>query len=143
MKLKILVVMLVFLLPAGSVRSATVNDSDHSDTVIDSEHGEAVSHGDAHEFPPSLASYDDAHFESIPQILLHRIRTEPFNLIAAIFFLCAIIHTFMASKLTTISHRRRRRHAEKIGRGEADERSVDLAAELLHFLGGVEVVFGI
>jgi hypothetical protein len=49
----------------------------------------------------------------------------------------------MASKLTTISHQRRHQHAEKIKRGEANERSVDMGAELLHFLGEVEVVFGI
>jgi len=133
-KVLVLVAVLVFLLPAVSVCSDAVAGSEHSDAVAD---------GDTHEFPPSLASYDDAHLESIPKILKHRIRTEPFNLVATIIFLCAIIHTFLASKLTTISHRRRRRHAEKIGRGEADERSVDLAAELLHFLGEVEVVFGI
>jgi len=121
----ILVVVLAFLLPAGGICS------------------EVVTGGDTHEFPPSLASYDDAHLESIPQILQHRIKTEPFNLIATIIFIFAIIHTFLASKLTAISHRRRKRHKEKIGRGEADEHSVDLAAELLHFLGEVEVVFGI
>ena len=133
-KVLVLVAVLVFMLPAVSVCS---------DAVAGSEHSDAVAGGDAHEFPPSLASYDDAHLESIPQILKHRIRTEPFNLVATLIFLGAIIHAFLASKLTTISHRRRRRHAEKIGRGEADERSVDLAAELLHFLGEVEVVFGI
>jgi len=125
MKFKVLVMVLMFLLPAVCICS------------------EAVTGGDTHEFPLSLESYNDAHLESIPQILLHRIRTEPFNLIATIIFLCAIIHTFMASKLTTISHRRRKRHAEKISRGEADEHSVDLGAEVLHFLGEVEVVFGI
>jgi hypothetical protein len=124
-KILILIAMLVFLLPAVCICS------------------ESVTGGVTQEFPPSLESYDDAHFESIPQILQHRIRTEPFNLIATIIFLCAIIHTFMASKLTTISHRRRHQYAEKIDRGEADEHSVDLAAEVLHFLGEVEVVFGI
>jgi hypothetical protein len=121
----VLVAVLVFLLPAVGICSNAVGGSDN------------------HVFPPSLASYDDAHFESIPQILQHRIQTEPFNLVATIIFLFAIIHTFMASKLTAISHRRRHRHAEKIGRGEADEHSVDLVAEVLHFLGEVEVVFGI
>jgi len=116
---------LMFLLPAVSICS------------------DPVSGGETQEFPPSLESYDDAHLESIPQILQHRIRTEPFNLVATIIFLCAIIHTFMASKLMTISHRRRKRHAEKISSGEADERSVDIGAEVFHFLGEVEVVFGI
>jgi hypothetical protein len=70
--------------------------------LSETEKGEELTHGDTHEFPPSLASYDDAHLESIPKILLHRIRTEPFNLIATIIFLFAIIHTFMASKLFLI-----------------------------------------
>jgi hypothetical protein len=38
------------------------------------------------QFPPSLSSYDDTHFESIPQILQHRIWLEPFSLIATIIF---------------------------------------------------------
>ena len=145
MKAKILVlaVVLMFLLPAGSVCCEAPTNSDLSEALATSEQGEEVTHGVAHEFPPSLASYDDAHLESIPQILQHRIRKEPFNLIATIIFLLAVIHTFMASKLMTISHRRQQRHAERISSGEADERSVDLGAEVLHFFGEVEVVFGI
>lgn len=104
---------------------------------------DSVTNAHTQEFPPSLASYDDAHLEGIPQILLHRIRTKPINLIAAIIFLLAIIHTFLAGKISDISRRRQRRHAEKISNGEADEGSVDMAAELLHFLGEVEVIFGI
>jgi hypothetical protein len=145
MKAKILVlaVLLMFLLPAGSVCCKAPTNNDLSEALATNEQGEEVTHGVAHEFPPSLASYDDAHLESIPQILQHRIRKEPFNLIATIIFLLAVIHTFMASKLMTISHRRQQRHAERISSGEADERSVDLGAEVLHFFGEVEVVFGI
>ncbi len=142
-KVLVLTVILVFLLFAGSTRNEAVAGTSSSKAVIENEYGEELSGGVPHEFPMSLESYDDAHLESIPQILLHRIRTEPFNLIATILFLLAIIHTFMASKLTTISNRRRKRHTEKIGKGEADKNSVDLGAEVLHFLGEVEVVFGI
>jgi len=95
------------------------------------------------EFPPSLASYNDSNLESIPQILLHRIQTEPINLIATIIFFLAIIHTFLAGKISNISHRLKRLHTEKIDKGEANEDSVDMTAELLHFLGEVEVVFAI
>jgi len=133
-KILFLAAMLMFLLPAVSMQCETLAKSENSEAVADSV---------THEFPLSLASYDDAHIESIPQILQHRIRKEPFNLIATIIFILAVIHTFMASKLMTISHRRQQQHAEKISKGEADERSVDLTAELLHFLGEVEVVFGI
>jgi hypothetical protein len=82
------------------------------------------------EFPPSLDSYNDSELTSIPSILLHRIKQEPFNLIATLIFLCAIIHTFMANE-------------QKIKRGEADENSVDATAVAFHFLGEVEVIFGL
>ena len=98
---------------------------------------------DLQEFPPSLESYNDSDLTSIPNILLHRVKQEPFNLIATLIFLCAIIHTFMASKFTAISHTRRQANAQKIRRGEADENSVDATAEAFHFLGEVEVVFGL
>ena len=124
-KVLTLVAVLLFLLPAIGICSDSVTDVDTG------------------EFPPSLASYDDAHLESIPQILLHRIRTEPLNLIVTIIFFLAIIHTFLAGKISDISLRRQHRHAEKISKGEAGRGSVDMAAELLHFLGEVEVVFGI
>jgi len=124
-KVLVLVTVLVFLLPAIGLCSDSVTDVN------------------TREFPPSLASYDDAHIESIPKILLHRIRTEPLNLIATIIFFCAIIHTFLAGKISGISRRRQQRHAEKISQGEANEGSVDMTAELLHFLGEVEVVFGL
>jgi hypothetical protein len=95
------------------------------------------------EFPPSLDSYNESELTSIPSILLHRIKQEPFNLIATLIFLCAIIHTFMANKFTAISHARHLANEQKIKRGEADENSVDATAVAFHFLGEVEVIFGL
>ena len=68
-KVIVLALLLVFLLPAGSVRSEAPANKDLSEALSESEHGEEVTHGATHEFPPSLASYDDADMESIPQIL--------------------------------------------------------------------------
>ena len=45
-------------------------------------------------FPPSLESYDDSQMEGILAILVHRVRQEPFNLVATLIFFLAIIHTF-------------------------------------------------
>ncbi len=73
MKIKVLIAMLIFLLPA---------------MVIGSEEGHVE---DAHEFPISLSDYNDSHLESIPEILLHRIQQDPFNLVALIIFLLAIM----------------------------------------------------
>jgi hypothetical protein len=93
-------------------------------------------------FPPALESYNDSDLGSIPAILKDRIRKEPFNLVATLIFFCAIVHTFLASKFMTTAHKWEHRHEERIKRGEADENSVHFGAELFHFLGEVEVVFG-
>ncbi len=95
------------------------------------------------QFPRSLESYDDGHLQGTLEVLQHRIGADPFNLVATVVFLLAIIHTFMASKISTTSHRLQHEHQEKILEGEAKEGSVDMKAELLHFLGEVEVIFGL
>jgi hypothetical protein len=100
-------------------------------------------HGTQADFPPSLESYHDSDLESIPAILAHRIREVPFNLVATLIFFCAIVHTFMASKFSRISHQRRLRQKIKIENGEARPGSADILAEVCHFLGEVEVVFGL
>lgn len=95
------------------------------------------------EFPRALESYNDSSLGSIPAVLKDRIRQEPFNLVATLIFLCAIVHTFLASKFMNISHKWEHSHRERIKRGEADENSVHIGSEVFHFLGEVEVVFGI
>ncbi len=95
------------------------------------------------QFPPALESYHDSNLGSIPAILIDRIRQEPFNLVATLIFFCAIVHTFLSSKFMNIAHKWEHRHEERIKRGEAGENSVHFGAELFHFLGEVEVVFGI
>ena len=58
-----------------------------------------------------------------------------------IFFL-AVIHTFLASRFTQASHRAQARHdARQIAAGLPPRPSV--AAEMLHFFGEIEVVFGL
>lgn len=94
-------------------------------------------------FPPPLESYNDSGLSSISAILLERIKQEPFNLVATLIFLCAIIHTFVASKFMGIAHKLEHEHEEKIKRGEAKSDSISIAAKAFHFLGEVEVVFGL
>ncbi|UCD77619.1 MAG: putative Na+/H+ antiporter [Desulfobacterales bacterium] len=98
---------------------------------------------DAKAFPRSLDSYDDADVKSITAILKNRIKQEPFNLIATLIFFCAIVHTFLTSKFTAVSHKWEHEHEEKIKQGLVDRHSVHHGAELFHFLGEVEAVFGI
>ncbi len=94
-------------------------------------------------FPRSLDSYQDADMKSIGAILRHRIQEEPFNLFATLVFFMAIVHTFLTGKFMAVSHKWEHEHRDKIRRGEADRESVSHGAELFHFLGEVEAVFGI
>ena len=98
---------------------------------------------DAKAFPRSLESYNDSDVSSITAILKNRIHQEPFNLIATLIFLCAIFHTFMTSKFLAIAHKWEHEHEEKKKQGRVNKHSVHHGAELFHFLGEVEAVFGI
>ena len=98
---------------------------------------------DAQAFPPSLDSYNDSDVPSILAILKNRVRQVPFNLAATLIFLSAIIHTFLTSKFLAIAHKWEHEHEKKKKQGLVDKHSVHHGAELFHFLGEVEAVFGI
>ncbi len=55
----------------------------------------------------------------------------------------AIVHSFMTGRFMATSHKWEHAHKERIRRREADRDSVHHGAELFHFLGEVEAVFGI
>ncbi len=99
--------------------------------------------GEEIEFPRGLQSYDDAAIDSITGRLIHRAKAEPFNVVATLIFILAIVHTFLSSRFTAIAHRLEHAHEERQARGEAPRHSVSHGAELFHFLGEVEVIFGI
>lgn len=98
-------------------------------------------------FPPTLESYGDAHVTSLWQVLGHRVQHEPFNLWATLLFLMAILHTFLTNKFLRWSRSVEARHRAQLNRALTGElarvRPTCSAARLLHFLGEVEVVFGI
>ncbi len=103
-------------------------------------------------FPLPLDSYADAGQTGILKILRQRIATDPFNLVASIIFLLAIVHTFLAAKFTHLAHQWRDEHAAKIRAQPRTEESamregakepVSFKAEVMHFLGEVEAIFGI
>ena len=98
---------------------------------------------DADAFPPRLDSYNDADLGGIWAVLKNRVQQEPFNLVATLIFFLAIVHTFMTGRFMAIAHKWEHEHAEKIKNGKAHRDSVHHGAELFHFLGEVEVVFGI
>ncbi|MBC8259592.1 MAG: putative Na+/H+ antiporter [SAR324 cluster bacterium] len=101
-------------------------------------------------FPTPLEAYADADLiksGDIFSVLANRIAHTPFNLWASLTFLCAIIHTFFAGKITGIAHQFEHSFAEQMkaeGKSEEEiERNPPIAAEMLHFLGEVEAIFGI
>ena len=93
------------------------------------------------DFPPELEAYGDAG-RPILERLSTRIQANPFNLIGTLIFLLAVSHTFLCNKFTAIAHRLEHQHELKRERGEVPRTSVSHRARLMHFLGEVEVVFG-
>jgi hypothetical protein len=99
--------------------------------------------GEAIAFPRTLDSYNDADLGGIGAILKNRIVQEPFNLVATLIFILAILHTFTASKFLAIAHKWEKAHAEKIKTGQVEPYAIHLGARLFHFFGEVEVIFGL
>ena len=93
-------------------------------------------------FPRPLSAYPSELSSGLFEVLRSRIETDPFNAIASVIFLLAVAHTFFAARFIDAAHRlQRRRDGEAAAAGRPAVPSV--AAELLHFLGEVEVVFAL
>lgn len=99
-------------------------------------------HGVTPDFPPDLATYADAG-QPVLERLSGRIEANPFNLVGTLIFLLAVTHTFLCSRFTALAHRLEDAHALKLERGEVPRTSVSHSGRLMHFLGEVEVVFGL
>ena len=94
------------------------------------------------DLPRPLADYPVLPGASLWHTLVGRAEIEPFNAIATGIFFLAILHTFSAPRFTALAHRVQHRHdAKRPARTALPTPSV--VAELLHFLGEVEVVFGL
>ena len=103
-------------------------------------------------YPPTLDSYNDAHLTGLTDILRSRAAAQPFNVIATALFAGAVLHTFLSAKFRHLAHQIEEKHkarwwaavqaAEKEGKTPPPE-SVSVSGRLLHFLGEVEVVFGL
>jgi hypothetical protein len=79
---------------------------------------------------------------TLVQELAARLRADPFSGVATGVFLLAIVHTFTAARATRLAHELDRRRGSRLaGSGRTAPPSVFV--ELLHFLGEVEVVFGL
>lgn len=92
--------------------------------------------------PRALSSYPDQSGDSIWHLLVERVHIEPFNAIATAIFFVAIVHTFSAARFTKRAHRLQHA-ADELAREQGTPLKPSVAAEALHFLGEVEVVFGL
>ena len=110
--------------------------------------------GEPAPFPVPSEAYGDDQGQrgALVEVLTARVAREPLNAVATLLFLGAIVHTFLAPRFTRLSHRWQREHRARIERegrtAEAkphpDARDdVSFRAEMAHFLGEVEAVFGI
>jgi len=94
-----------------------------------------------------VENFKDPAGASVGEILSSRISANSFNLIVSLIFLIAILHTFMANKLTAKAHQIHEEHDERMRKGGSSEEEIKhdipFKAELFHFLGEVEVIFGI
>ncbi|MDB6032025.1 MAG: hypothetical protein JWM16_2363 [Verrucomicrobiales bacterium] len=102
-------------------------------------------------FPPPLESYHTASEASLLHVLSDRIHQEPFNLVASLLFLLAIVHTFLAPFFLRLAHKVEEKHlraleangAPHLTDSEGRKPEVSFGAEMLHFLGEIEAIFGI
>lgn len=92
-------------------------------------------------FPRRLDAYTGEAGLPLFEVLKSRARLEPLNLVSSVIFFLAVMHTFLAARITAIAHHLKAAHAEKVEAGQAEGAS--FWAEILHFLGEVEAVFGI
>lgn len=101
------------------------------------------------QFPLPLESYSSAT-NNVVEILRDRIATEPFNLVATIIFILAIVHTFLAAKFREWAHHVEAAHRAKLPVRPSDKdeasgeiREVSFGGQILHFFGEIEAIFGI
>lgn len=108
-------------------------------------------------FPLPLAKYEETEQANEDWGIWEKLKyraTERngFNIVATIIFLCAIFHTFLSGFFIEMAHRHEKEHKEKIKKlgltGDAKPHDdakdhVSFKANLFHFLGEVEAIFGI
>lgn len=93
-------------------------------------------------FPTPLEAYPPASPDGLLATLLDRFHADPWNGVATLIFVLAILHTFMAARFSKIAHGIQHRHDE-LAKQEKRASRPSVAAEILHFFGEVEVVFGL
>jgi hypothetical protein len=92
-------------------------------------------------FPRALDTYPPSA-ATVLETIAARASVEPFNVVATTIFVLAIAHTFAAARFTRLAHNVQHRHDKRCD-AEGRSRTPSVPAEMLHFFGEVEVVFGL
>ena len=105
----------------------------------------------AEPLPRDLSSYPEGTTAGLWPLIQVRATAEPFNVVATVIFLLAVLHTFLPPRLRHWSHMVEERHRAKLktnggltdndNDGVPDE--VSFLGQGLHFFSEVEAVFGI
>lgn len=99
------------------------------------------------DFPRPLSEYPAMPDASLWQVLTERARAEPFNVVATGIFFLAVIHTFMTPLFLRWAHEAEANHGRRLASNATaapdGKEEVSLKAEVLHFFGEVEAIFGI
>ncbi len=103
------------------------------------------------DFPLPLDSYPPVASSGLFQTLVDRVHSDPFNLVASLIFLLAIIHTFLTPMIRHWAHVVEGRHKtaprqnkQTFSDDDGNEvPEVSFGGQILHFLSEVEAVFGI
>lgn len=96
----------------------------------------------AHAFPLPLTDYLDPAGGSVVEILLSRVAQQPINAVATGVFLLAVVHTFFANTFRQAAHHLQHAH-DATRKAQGRPPRLSFRAEVLHFFGEVEVVFGL
>lgn len=153
-KTLLVLVLAAFSILAGPANAAGGSGHAPEPAYVD-EHGHTIQQA---QFPLPLSEYAKSENAAtqepmgIMDKLKSRMDRDPFNLVATIIFVLAILHTFAASTFNRLAHKFEHRHREEIekqGRTAAAKPhddaidDVSFASQMFHFLGEVEAIFGI
>ncbi|MFZ4777646.1 MAG: putative Na+/H+ antiporter [Terrimicrobiaceae bacterium] len=105
------------------------------------------------DFPTPVESYGDSGQQNLWAKLAGRVQKDPFNAVATVLFLGAILHTFLAARFRGVSHRFEHKYEDidrQIAAGDGEEALLlrrrdrkKFLSVVFHFLGEIEAVFGI